>query len=143
MNIILFAGSEEKDAGKRLLDKITADFSYEKIEFFNHLSSFEKRIYGFPKKIDVVVILAASVNQLTRLLQFRDILEGIEILLILPDQDKDTVSKGLSLYPRFITYTDSNFDDVSAVLGKLTIKHIHDDNSRKNFFEESIFGQEN
>ncbi|MDP3029372.1 MAG: hypothetical protein Q8O04_07735 [Deltaproteobacteria bacterium] len=36
-----------------------------------------------------------------------------------PDQEKDTIAKGHSPRPRFVTYADSDFLDVAAALGKI------------------------
>ncbi|MCJ7779472.1 MAG: hypothetical protein MUQ27_01475, partial [Acidimicrobiia bacterium] len=46
----------------------------------------------------------------------RDLLDRIRIILILPDRNKDTINKGHTLFPRFLTYVDGNFDWVTAVL---------------------------
>jgi len=35
-----------------------------------------------------------------------------------PDQEENTIAKGHSLRPRFVTYADSDFPDVVAALGK-------------------------
>ncbi len=126
MNIVLYTGSKDKKTEKRFLNKISSDFSCEKIEMFNNMADFKRKIYSFPREIDVVVVLAQDDSQLSDLLRYRDALDDIEIILILPDQNKDTVSKGMSLYPRFLAYTDSDFADVSAVLAKLGIKHRHE-----------------
>ena len=123
MNIVLYTSSKDKKIEKRFLNKIGTDFSCEKIEIFNNMADFKRKIYSFPRKIDVVVVLVQDDSLLSDLLQFRDALDDMEMILILPDQNKDTVSKGMSLYPRFLAYADSDFDDVSAVLGKLSTKH--------------------
>lgn len=126
MNIVLYISSEETKVSERLLNRICMDFSCDNIEIFNNMADFRRRIYSFPRKMDVAVILAPDDSQLSDLVQYREVLEDTEIILILPDQNRDTVSKGMRLYPRFLAYIDSNFDDVSAVLSKLSIKHTHD-----------------
>ncbi len=122
MNIVLYTSSIDKKIEKRLLDKITSDFSCEEIEVYNNIADFKRKIYSFPRKMDVVIVLALENSQLSDLLQYKDALDGLEIILILPDQNKDTVSKAMCFYPRFLAYTDSNFGDVSEVLVKLRIK---------------------
>ncbi|MGD9158932.1 MAG: hypothetical protein PVG39_11035 [Desulfobacteraceae bacterium] len=125
MNIILYTSDKKINASKRLLDRISSDYSCDNIETFSNMADFIKRLYNFPRKIDVAVIFTMEESQLSDLVQYRDNLEDIEIILILPDQNKDTVSKGMSLYPRFLAYMDSNFDDVSAVISKLRIKRTN------------------
>ena len=123
MNIILYTNGREMKDGERLLNKICSEFPSKQIEIIDNIDDFKKRIYSFPRNIDVAVILAASNSQLSDIIQYSDALDEIEIILILPDQDKDTVSMGLRLYPRFVAYMDSDFDDVKAVLGKLSSRH--------------------
>ena len=129
MNIILYLSKKETEAGARLINKISSNFYYENIEVFDHMDNFKKRIHSFPRKIDVAVILTVDSTQLSDILEIKEALEDMEIILILPDQDKDTVSKGMTLYPRFLAYTDSDFDDVSAVLGKLGSRRIAENTS--------------
>ncbi len=126
MNIILYTNGKEMKAGERLLNKICSKFSCEHIEIIDNLDDFRKRIYSFPKNIDVAVILATNSSQLSDIIQYSDVLDEIEIILILPDQNKDTVSMGLTLYPRFLAYMDSDFDDVKAVLEKLSSRYSGD-----------------
>ncbi len=48
-------------------------------------------------------------------------MKDISIIYCAPCQDgeKDTVTNGHKLYPRFISYADGNFKDVASVLGKM------------------------
>ena len=124
MNIVLYTSIKDPITGKRLRDKIDMDFSCENLEIFSNMPDFIRRLHCFPRNIDVAIVLIPDDDHLSDLLQYRDVLDDIEIILILPDQNKDTVKKGMSLYPRFLAYGDSDFDDVSAVLVKLDIKHM-------------------
>ncbi len=53
------------------------------------------------------------------LLAIRDFLSDIRMIVVLKDQEKDTITKAHRLYPRYITYADSDFIDVGAVLTKM------------------------
>jgi len=50
----------------------------------------------------------------------------MRIILILPDEDNETITMGHTLFPRFSTYADSDFKDVAAVLKKM-IRQGHSD----------------
>lgn len=52
------------------------------------------------------------------ILSLREFLHDRRIILVLPDSEPETVSLGHILRPRFITYGDSDYMDVSAILGK-------------------------
>ncbi|MBC8440420.1 MAG: hypothetical protein H8D87_12140 [Deltaproteobacteria bacterium] len=72
----------------------------------------------------IAILLAAGKKDLDDLLTIYDLLVTIHCILILPDDDMETIAKGHKLYPRFISYTNSDFKDTGAVLEKIlkTIK---------------------
>ena len=69
--------------------------------------------------IPIAVILAASDNDLLTILSISHLLYDVRFILVLPDREDPTVAIGHSLRPRFLSYTDSDFREVTAVLGKM------------------------
>ena len=69
----------------------------------------------------VVVFQAAGQEDFLFLESINNLLFDARLILVLPNREKDTIKKGYSLYPRFITYTDGNYRDVTAVLNKMLI----------------------
>ena len=67
----------------------------------------------------IAVILATNKQELEEFVSLRELLDGLSIILILPDRRNETISRGHCLYPRFVTYVDSDFKDVAAVLEKM------------------------
>ncbi|MCD6199973.1 MAG: hypothetical protein J7K15_15635, partial [Deltaproteobacteria bacterium] len=49
----------------------------------------------------------------------RDLIWDLRLILILPDREAGTIAKGHILRPRFLTYLDSDFTEVAAVLKKM------------------------
>ncbi|MDY6952717.1 MAG: hypothetical protein SWE60_14495 [Thermodesulfobacteriota bacterium] len=72
----------------------------------------------------VAVILTATRGELARLMAIRKALTETNLILVIPDSEKETVVLGHSLYPRFLSYADGDFLDVAAVLGKMS-EHAH------------------
>lgn len=68
------------------------------------------------------VLLAESREELDKLLSIRHLLSDIRMILILPDRESDTIAKGHSLRPRFLTYSDANFTDIAVVLNRMSGK---------------------
>jgi hypothetical protein len=59
--------------------------------------------------------------------KFND-MENKRIILILPDDSKAIIKAALKFYPRFFTYINDSYDDLCAVLTKMTCqerKHIY------------------
>jgi hypothetical protein len=49
----------------------------------------------------------------------KDFLNGVRIILILPDRENSTVKRGHTLFPKYTSYIDSNATDVASVLNKM------------------------
>ena len=74
--------------------------------------------------------LATTKEELSGILSVRELLVDVRIILVLPDQDKDSIKKGHTMWPRFLTYASSDFSDAAAVLRKMI--QNSDLHSRKN-----------
>ena len=67
----------------------------------------------------IAVILAESRDELLKIHDLIDWSWNLRIILILPDHERETISIGCKLHPRFTSYIDSNFNVVGAVLEKM------------------------
>jgi len=72
----------------------------------------------------VAVLFPADQRDLADLVAIKDLLEGLRIILVLPDSYKETISAGHRLRPRYITFAGGNLDDVISVLEKISVKSI-------------------
>jgi len=105
--------------GKRLERKIEAALLPGSWRPCGALPEFLLELRDADKRNTVVVLLAENQEELARLLVFRDVLAEYRCILILPDASPETISKGHSLYPRFLADIENNLDDVVAVLAKM------------------------
>jgi hypothetical protein len=78
--------------------------------------------------------LAANKEDLLYLVANKELIWNLRVILILPDREEDTVTKGHLLRPRFLTYADGNFLDVATVLGKM-LQSRYPENRHRNHFE--------
>jgi len=67
----------------------------------------------------VFVLLVSGRQELMELGEYQEWLRDCRLILVLPDDDMETISRGHTLRPRFVTYAESDFIDISAVLGKM------------------------
>ncbi|MCK5783659.1 MAG: hypothetical protein KAH06_04380 [Desulfobacterales bacterium] len=72
--------------------------------------------------IAAAIILVSTYQELLELQKFKDMILRIPTILILPDQNRDTITKGFVLRPRFLTYADSDFSEVRDVFRKIISK---------------------
>ncbi len=79
--------------------------------------------------IAAAVILVSTDQELIELQKFKEMILRIPTILILPDQNRETLTKGFVLRPRFLTYADGDFSDVRDVfrniVGKVNISGIN------------------
>ena len=68
------------------------------------------------------IILAETDEELRDLINHKELLLRIPFILILPDQEKDTITKGHALRPRYLTYADSDLSDVRDVFRRIVNK---------------------
>ena len=89
------------------------------LEFFTTLKAFSQRLRQPLSRPTVTILLPADERDLDNLVSIHDFLLHLPIILILPGQSHDLVTKGHSLRPRFLAFADSDFSDVAAVLTKM------------------------
>lgn len=67
----------------------------------------------------IAVLVADSTEDLGELLVLRHLFRNVRIILVLPDSEPRTISKGHDLHARFLTYIDSDPVEVALVLRKM------------------------
>ena len=116
---ILFYSQKEKDAGKRLQRVIETFVPKSSLLICRTFDELILSLRQHGCKIVILILLTTTRKELLDLLAIRDYLSDIRKIVVLKDQEKDTISKVHRLYPRYITYADSDFIDVGAVLSKM------------------------
>ena len=118
-NVVMLVNGKHRDEGRRLQRTGESVISTQNLEVFQNLEGLSERLHRFPREIAVVVLFPANEDQLSELISLKDYLDGIPLILVLPDGERETISKGYKLYPRFISFINSDFTDVAAVLEKM------------------------
>jgi hypothetical protein len=119
--LILYA-NETNGIVSKLQISLWGLFPDEMIEFYEDMEDLLFRISR--KKIDIfaAIILITDNENLWLISRMKSVIDGLRIILILPDQQSQTVSLGHKLCPRYLTYADSDFRDIRAVLEKMLEK---------------------
>ena len=121
MNLILFVHQAASHKGGIFKQRMEQNFKGLEIETFQTFNEFKarlKRVYIYDKEI--FVLLADSKHRLKELTSLMDLLEGKRILLILPDDSETTTSTAHHFFPRYFTYVNDTYDDLCAVILKMT-----------------------
>ncbi len=117
MNLLFYA--MEGQTGRRLWQAIDEIILERPTEIYRTIESFTRRLRQPEINGLIAVIFAADDKEFDNILDMGDLLRELRTIIILPDRKDDTVSRALTLYPRFISYADSDFSDVAAVLNKM------------------------
>ncbi len=116
----LFLYARTKDDISKQLEKAIKPFALEtSIEISRSMEDLSDRLSHSGTCNTIAILLTASSQDLDDLLTIYDLLVTIHTILILYDDKMETIAKGHKLYPRFISYTNSDFKDVGAVLEKI------------------------
>ena len=106
-------------AETRLVNAIESVVPETRMEIHRTIDSLSDRLHQCRYDSATAVLLATSTQDLFELLSIRDLIQKARVILILPDREKTTIANGHALYPRFLSYVDSDFKDVAAVLKKM------------------------
>jgi hypothetical protein len=123
MNVLFYSRVKE-GVGERLQHAIERLSNQGKIEVHRTIASLTRSLCRPAIGQFVAVLLAASKEELLGLLSIRDLLLDKRVILLLPDRNEDTIVKGHTLYPRFLSYSDDNMDYVAGVLEKMLQKRV-------------------
>ncbi len=91
----------------------------ENTEIYNTIDTLGQRLSQPSYNIAVAVLLISGREELRDVLSIRHLFDNIKIILILPDRKNETIVIGHKLRPRFLSYTDSDVNDVASVLNKM------------------------
>lgn len=115
---VLFYGKMTHGSGERL-KKVIEALVPENVKICRTIDSLCHGLRQPGHNMTIAVLLASSREDLVDILSIRDLLYDVRIILILPDRKDDTIAKGHTLSPRFLSYIGSDFIDVAAVLDKM------------------------
>ena len=128
--IITLFYSDKEGPGGRLLDEIQTKIHGHRIEVDQTVEALSERFHYPMIDRTIVVLVAENRERLEEFISMGDLMSDVSVLLILPDRKRSTISTGHRLYPRFVTYVDSDFSDLVSVLSKL-IHHVFQSSLRE------------
>lgn len=116
---ILFYSGNSKTKGKIVRNIIESQTYGKSVESFRSVKKLADRLRQSRFDVILIVLLISNPEILMDVVLIRDLFSDIPIVLILPDRKKETINMGHKLYPRFLSYADGDFSDVTLVLNKM------------------------
>jgi len=125
INILIYAASADM-AGKNLKGLLKTLAVKNQSETYLAIEALIKRLRKPLGQNFIGILIPGDQRELSNLISIRHLFRDIRIILVLPDNEEATISKGHCLRPRFLTYADSNFSDVIAVIENMMACHRKD-----------------
>lgn len=119
MGVILFTGDAESEAGTRLREAVQSVAAPHALELVHTFADLSRRLGRSPRMIHVAVLHAHGEEALSEMVLLRELLEGVNVILVLAHRESETLSRGYRLKPRFIAFADEDFGTLKAVLQKM------------------------
>jgi hypothetical protein len=123
MNMIFYSPIKGRleDRLHRVIDSVVP--SGDKAGVYRDIEQLSQRLLQPKNDLTIAVLLAGGRADLINLVAIGDLFRDVRIIVIAPDRDKETVSLAHRLRPRLLTYMDSDFAEVFAVLTNLLGEH--------------------
>lgn len=119
MNLLLFIENDQTAPAKHLARTVTRAHADQCIETVHSFGALENRLVQVPRNISLLVVWVSSLEMLHRIKQYETLIQGINTILILPDQQSETMQAGLYLKPKYITTHDDDFSHINAVIQRI------------------------
>lgn len=116
---VIFYRSIADDTARRLQEAIEAGVSDGKSEIFESIKGLSDRFRHPARSECIAILLIMTRAELREILLIKDLFDDVRVILILPDKLSETISIAHKLRPRFLSFIDSDFKDVSTVLEKM------------------------
>jgi hypothetical protein len=124
MNILLYTGaSEEWERG--LTECIGRSLPERDSEIYRTMDDFCDRLLHPMDNPFIAILLAPNYDELLKIFRLRHLLQDHPIILILPDQEEETLAIAHRLRPRFLRDLSGNQEEIIAVLSKMLLEEDH------------------
>ncbi len=115
IDILIYAASAD-EAGKNLKGLLKTLPLKNQPESYHAIEALINRLRKPLGQNFIGILIPGDQRELSNLISIRHLFRDMRIILVLPDNQETTISNGHYLRPRFLTYADSNFSDVIAVI---------------------------
>lgn len=116
---VIYYRSNDSEASERLQAIIKNEASGRRFESYQFIDEFSQRLRQPNMGKSIAVLFISNIVEIYQICSIKKLSDDITFILILPERSPDIISAGYKLHPRFISYSDGDFKDVSIVLRKM------------------------
>lgn len=119
MRLLVYASDPKQ---QKKVSAILAPIAFdEPMELLTDAGSLSRRLRQNVVGPKLLLLLIASQGELKRITRMAELMDGLRIILVLPDRCRETIALGHTLYPRFVSYTDGDLQDIQAVMDHILL----------------------
>lgn len=107
------------EKGEELLNCMITELAPRKIETYRCFQDLRLRIQRPFPDVKVAVLFCMTQADLQEIFTLSEFLQDFKIILVLPDDDTETIIKAHNLRPRYLSWLDQDFFDMVAVLKRM------------------------
>ncbi len=122
MNVFVYAASTSAK-GSHLIRDVRHAAPKAGLEIFRTYQSLSERLLKPRNTLSIAILFAPTREELMALIPLRESFRETKILLILQDQDKETISLAHRLFPTYVSYTENHYSRTLSVLQNLIDSH--------------------
>ena len=116
---ILFYSSKIRDPEIGLGASLKTLVPDERVEIYTSIEELANRLLHLLDHDAIVIIQAEDREELLHILSLRDVLQGVRVILLVPDREDETISLAHRLRPRFLANSESGLSDTMSVVRKM------------------------
>ena len=90
-----------------------------KFEIYRTFEELSRGLRETGSGVKVAILFAVNQAEITQILSLGDLLADVKIILILADEDKETMMKAHRLRPRYVTWMDYDLLDIGIVFKRM------------------------
>ena len=117
MRLFLYAGKDIHS--QRLKNRMDQLASKQALECFTTIDSFSRLLRQVPTGTGLAIVYSGCEEEFRKIFEIGDLLRVVKTILILPNRKPELISAALKLHPRYISYSDGDFLDVSLVATRM------------------------
>jgi hypothetical protein len=122
MRVLFYASKNDETVNllRKIIDTVLKGKNLEgNLECYQTIDRLSQSLQMPEDKQVIAVLLPHNRDELLKICSIRYLLHDLRLILVLPDEEDETISIGHWLRPRFLSYIDSNLEDVIDVLTKM------------------------
>lgn len=122
MKMVIAYSSLKNNSNEKIRSTLCEYLAENEYELYRNIRTLSGRLRQPGNGWHIALLSAENEEELEEILSINGLFTGIRILLVLPYRNQKMISKGFQLFPRLITFTDGNFEELGAVLDKMIHK---------------------